>query len=118
MPAARPVYSTRYSIGRIASPRTQVKPSIVQKPLAKWIDFLYGPFFRIIGFFYRTYSSNRRRVTNFKANPNIAAILRTMAIAVLIGWLLVWLFASEESRTRLTDDIERSIGGFDSIFDR
>ena len=32
------------------------------KPYQRWIRFLYGPFFIVIGFFYRIYKSNRGRV--------------------------------------------------------
>jgi len=86
----------------------------VNKSLSKWIDFLYGPFFRVIGFFYRSYQSNRARIAQLKANEKVSAFLKFMAILILVGWILVWLFASEESRTRLTDDIKQTIGGFGS----
>jgi hypothetical protein len=55
----------------------------VQKSIAKWIDFLYGPFFRF---------------------------LKLLAVVVLVGWVLTWFFASDESRTRLVDDVKQSIG--------
>ncbi|MDH3220637.1 MAG: hypothetical protein OEO19_13970 [Gammaproteobacteria bacterium] len=84
----------------------------MQKPLEKWIDFLYGPIFRVIGFFYRSYIANRARVAKLKSNEKVAAFLRLMAILILVGWILIWFFASEESRTRLVDDVKQSIGGF------
>ncbi|MDH3390007.1 MAG: hypothetical protein OEN02_19140 [Gammaproteobacteria bacterium] len=84
----------------------------MQKPLAKWIDFLYGPFFRVIGFFYRSYTANRARVAKLKSNEKVAAFLKLMAILILVGWILIWFLASDESRTRLVDDIKQSIGGF------
>jgi hypothetical protein len=37
-----------------------------------------------------------------------------MAMLMLAGWILIWIFASEESRTRLSDEIKQTIGGFDS----
>jgi len=85
----------------------------VQKSYAKWIDFLYGPFFRVIGFFYRTYTANRARVAALKANLKVAAFLKILALLVLVGWILTWFFASEESRQRLTDDVKQSIGIFE-----
>lgn len=84
----------------------------MQKSYAKWIDFLYGPFFRVIGYFYRTYTANRARVAALKANQKVAALLKILAVLVLVGWILTWFFASEESRQRLTDDVKQSIGIF------
>jgi predicted transporter len=86
----------------------------VSKSVSKWIDFLYGPFFRVIGFFYRTYKANRDRVARFMSNDRVSAIMKLLAILFLLGWILVWMFAPEESRTRLSDEIKQTIGGFDS----
>ena len=85
----------------------------MRKRYAKWIDFLYGPFFRIIGFFYRTYTINRARFERFKANQKVSAFLRVLAVLVLAGWILIWVFASEESRSRLVDEVRQTIGVFD-----
>lgn len=89
----------------------------MQKSYAKWIDFLYGPFFRVIGFFYRTYTANRARVAAFKANQKVATFLKMLAVVVLLGWILTWFFASDESRQRLTDDVKQSIGILDGKSD-
>lgn len=35
-------------------------------------------------------------------------------MAILVGWILIWYFASEESRTSLVDDVKQSIGISDS----
>lgn len=86
----------------------------MSKSVSKWIDFLYGPFFRVIGFFYRTYKANRDRVARFMSNDRVSAIMKLLAILFLLGWILVWMFAPEESRTRLSDEIKQTIGGFDS----
>jgi hypothetical protein len=85
----------------------------VRKSLAEWIDFLYGPIFRVIGFFYRSFTANRARFAALKANPSIAGFLKVLTVAILLAWILIWLFASEESRTRLTDEVRQSIGGFE-----
>ena len=82
----------------------------MQKSYAKWIDFLYGPFFRVIGFFYRTYTANRARVAAFKANQKVSVVLKILAVLILVGWILTWFFASDESRHRLTDEVKQSIG--------
>lgn len=82
----------------------------MQKSYAKWIDFLYGPFFRVIGFFYRAYTANRARVAAFKSNQKVSAFLKLLAILVLLGWFLTWFFASDESRQRLTNEVKQSIG--------
>ena len=86
----------------------------MQKKYAKWIDFLYGPFFRVIGFFYRSYTANRARFERIKAHQGFAAFLKIATVLVLLGWILIWLFASEESRNRLTDEVKQTIGGLES----
>jgi len=90
----------------------------VQKSYAKWIDFLYGPFFRVIGFFYRTYTANRARVAALKTNQKVAAFLKMLAVLVLLGWILTWFFASDESRQRLTEEVKQSIGILDGKADQ
>lgn len=86
----------------------------VPRSFSEWIEFLYGPLFRVIGFFYRTYKSNRDRVAAIMAKEKVSALMKFLAILFLLGWILVWLFASDESRTRLTDEIKQTIGGFDT----
>ena len=88
----------------------------MQKSFPKWVEFLYGPLFSVIGFFYRTYTANRARFAHFKSSTKVAGFLRFMAMLVLVAWITIWFFASEESRTRLVDDIKNSIGGIESIF--
>ena len=86
----------------------------MQKTYAKWIEFLYGPFFKVIGFFYRIYKANRARVETLKANQKVSAFLKLITVLILVGWILTWYFASEESRNRLGDEVKQTIGGFDS----
>jgi hypothetical protein len=83
----------------------------MQKKYARWIEFLYGPFFRVIGFFYRSYTANRARVERIKSHEGFAAFLKIVTVLVLVGWILIWMFASEESRNRLTDEVKQTIGG-------
>jgi hypothetical protein len=87
----------------------------MQEKYAKWIDFLYGPFFRVIGFFYRIFSANRARFERIKASHRVAGFIKFMTVLVLLGWILIWLFASEDSRGRLTQEVKQTIGGFESV---
>jgi len=84
--------------------------TIVQKPYSRWIEFLYGPFFKVIGFFYRTYTTNRARIARLKANEKVSSFIKFMTMVILVGWILIWYFASDESRTSLVDDVKQSIG--------
>lgn len=88
------------------------------KSYSRWIEFLYGPFFKVIGFFYRSYTANRARIDNFKANEKISAFIKFMTVAVLLGWFLIWAFATEESRTGLVEEVKQSIGFSDSSSDQ
>jgi hypothetical protein len=82
--------------------------------LQRWIDFLYGPIFRVIGFFYRIYRANRDRVATLTGREKVASLLQNGAVILLIVWILIWFFASDESRNRLTQEVQESIGGFSS----
>jgi uncharacterized RDD family membrane protein YckC len=83
----------------------------VAKSFAQWIDFLYGPIFRVIGFFYRVYTANRARFERIRQSAGISVLLRGLAVLVLLAWILVWYFAPDDSRDRLTDEIRRTLGG-------
>jgi hypothetical protein len=83
----------------------------------QWIDFLYGPIFKVIGFFYRIYKANRGRVAGLTERKKIASLLQNGAVILLIAWILIWFFASEESRSRLTEEVKQSIGGLSSQTD-
>ena len=88
------------------------------KTFSEWIEFLYGPFFRVIGFFYRTYTANRARFAQLTAGQKVASFIRAMTVLILVAWLLIFAFASDESRNRLTDEFKQSIEGFKQTFDR
>jgi hypothetical protein len=85
----------------------------VQTKFSRIIQFLYGPYFKVTGFFYRIYAANRGRVERLKANQIFSALLRGLTLLVLVGWILIWIFASEESRIGLLDDVRQSIGASD-----
>jgi len=82
--------------------------------LHQWLDFLYGPFFKVIGFFYRIYKANRIRVSNLTDKKRIASLLQNGAVILLIAWMLIWFFASEESRNRLSQEVQESFGSLSS----
>lgn len=84
----------------------------MQKKHARWMEFLFGPMLRVIGFFYNSYTANRARAARLRANATVAAFLKVLAVLVLVGWILIWMFASDESRNRLTEEVKQTIGGF------
>jgi hypothetical protein len=84
----------------------------MQNKYARIVNFLYGPWFWIIGVFYRTYSANRARLARFKANQGVARLLRVLTVMFFIAWMLIWFFASDTDRSRLTDEVRQTIGGF------
>jgi len=82
----------------------------MQTKYSKIVNFLYGPYFKVAGFFYRIYTANRARVERLKANQIFSVLLKGFTVLVLLAWILIWMFASDESRTRLVDDVRQSIG--------
>ena len=86
----------------------------MQSKYARIINFLYGPWFWIIGVFYRTYSANRARLARFKANQGVAWLLRMLTVVFFVAWILIWFFASDEDRSRLSDEVRQTIGGFNA----
>ena len=83
----------------------------MKKRYQQWIQFLYGPFFIVIGFFYRIYKSNRDRVEGLKTGDKISFILRHATLVILAIWLLVWYLAPEGSSDRLSDGVKQTIDG-------
>lgn len=73
-----------------------------------WVEVLYGPWFKIGGFFYRIYTANRQRAKDIKAVSWIRGSLKMATVLTLVVWILIWIFASEESRQRLTDAVKES----------
>jgi len=87
----------------------------VAKPYQQWIQFLYGPIFKVIGFFYRSYTTNRGWVDDLKSQEKIAFFIRNAAIIILLGWILIWYLAPEGSSDRLTEEVKETIGGIKSL---
>ena len=84
------------------------------KPYQKWIEFLYGPIFKVIGFFYRAYTTNRGWVDDLLSQEKVASFLRHAAVIILLGWILIWYLAPEGSSDRLTQEVKETIGDLKS----
>jgi hypothetical protein len=82
----------------------------MQTKFSRVINFLYGPYFKVVGFFGRIFTANRARVERLRANQTVSAILKGFTVLVLVGWILIWMFASDQDRTRLVDEVRQSIG--------
>jgi hypothetical protein len=93
-------------------PLTQPTGAFVSKTFSQWMDFLYGPIFRVIGFFYRVFTANRARVARLKANTKVAAALKILALLMLFGWIATWYLAPEEYRNRLNEEFRQAIGDY------
>lgn len=85
------------------------------KPNQQWIQILYGPIFKVIGFFYRAYTTNRGWVDDLKSREKIASFIRNAAVIILLGWILIWYLAPEGSSDRLTEEVKETIGGLKSL---
>jgi len=83
----------------------------MKKRYQRWIQFLYGPFFIVIGFFYRIYKSNRDRVEGLKSGDKISYFIRNATLIILVTWLLVWYFAPEGSSDQLSEEVKQTIDG-------
>jgi len=81
---------------------------------SSWYACLVGPPFKAIGFFYRTYNSNRGRLARFASKPRVSSALKKLIVFSLLLWIVVWLFASDESRNRLGDVVKQQLGSFES----
>jgi len=82
-----------------------------------WCAFLLGPPFRLIGFFYRTYQANRKRLTTLGSKQWASSGSRIVMLLTLFLWIAVWLLASEQSRSRLTDAVQQYFGGISTALD-
>jgi hypothetical protein len=87
----------------------------VTKPNQQWIQILYGPIFKVIGFFYRAYTTNRGWVDDLKSREKVASFIRNAAVIILLGWILIWYLAPEGSSDRLTEEVKETIGGLKSL---
>ena len=71
-----------------------------------WYSVLFGPPFKLIGFFYRNYQSNRKRLAQFKSSSGVSSLIKAALVLTLFVWIAIWLLASDESRNRLTETVQ------------
>jgi hypothetical protein len=72
-----------------------------------WVRILFGPSLAVIGFFYRSYQSNRARLSHFMAQPRVASVFKVLVVVTFLAWIGIWMLANDESRNRLTDAVDR-----------
>ena len=87
----------------------------MDKPWQKIFQFLYGPFFAVLDFFMRNYRANRQRLGILLSNKKIATVLQGAAVVLLIIWIIIFAFAPQESRDKLTKAVKQSFGALQSI---
>lgn len=76
----------------------------------RWYSFLFGPPFKLIGFFYRTYHANRVRLAALVSKPRVSSGLRTVMVLTLVLWIATWLIVPNETPNRFTDAIQENFG--------
>ena len=87
----------------------------VTKPYQQWIQFLYGPIFKVIGFFYRIYKTNRGRIEDLKSRKGVSSFIKNAAVILLLGWILIWIFAPQGSSDRLAEEVRQTIGEINQL---
>ena len=88
---------------------------MVDEPLKKIFQFLYGPPIAVICFFMQNYKANRARLDKFLDSKKVTAILQFVAIAILIMWLLIFSFSTEEDRKELTERLKQSFSELQAV---
>ncbi len=71
-----------------------------------WVRILFGPSLAVIGFFYRSYQSNRARLSQFMSQPRVASVFKVLVVVTFLAWIGIWILANDESRSRLTEAVE------------
>ena len=82
---------------------------MVDEPLKKIFQFLDGPIIAVIYFLMQNYKANRARINKFLDNKKISSVLQFIAIAILITWLFIFTFSTEEDRKELTERLKQSL---------
>jgi hypothetical protein len=83
----------------------------MSKPSVSIRRFLFQPYEKLFTVFIRIYQANRQAVARLKSHRRLTGLLQVMMLLTLISWLLIWFFASEESRQRLTREFQESVQG-------
>ena len=92
------------------NPASGGKPRQGDRGEFSWYAFLFGPPFKLIGFFYRIYNTNRVRLAGLASKPRVSSGLRKVMVLTLLLWIVIWLLASDDSRNRLTDAVKENFG--------
>jgi len=87
----------------------------VKKTLKKIFQFLYGPIFAVLDFFMRNYRANRKRLENMMSRKKVSFLFQSATIVLLVAWILIFIFASDENRNTLTQEITKSFGELKSF---
>lgn len=103
MPCDRCGYHGPIAI-HIAFTQTGTSMSVERK--TNWVRILFGPSLAVIGFFYRSYQSNRARLDRFMGQPQVASVFKVLVAVTFLAWIGIWMLATDESRDRLTDAVE------------
>jgi len=76
----------------------------------RWYGFLFGPPFKLIGFFYRAYHANRTRLDALVSKPWVSSGLRKVMVLTLVLWIAIWLIVPSETPNRFSDAIQENFG--------
>lgn len=87
----------------------------MEKPWQKIFQFLYGPFFAVLDFFMRHYKANRERLAKLTSKKGVASFMQITAVVLLIIWIIIFIFASDESRNSLTEEVKKSFSELKSF---
>lgn len=90
----------------------------MDKSFNKIVRFLYGPIISVIYFFMCSYKRNRTRLDEFLRGKKVSSLLQFIAIALLIMWLFIFAFSTEESRNALTQEVKDSFNAIKSKSER
>ena len=88
---------------------------MVDEPLKKIFQFLYGPPIAVICFFMRNYKANHARLDKFLDSKKVSSILQFVAIAILIMWLFIFSFSTEGDRKGLTEQVKQRFSELKAI---
>lgn len=86
----------------------------MEKRLQKWMEFLYRPYLKVIRYIYQTYRANKARYKKLTEGKMASSLIQYGAVILLLVWILIWLFASDEDRSRLTQEVIEGLGEFSS----
>ena len=74
-----------------------------------WLKILYGPIIHVVVFFMDTYKANRERMKKLLNHGSTTSLLQNAALIILVIWVLIFILASDQSRDRLTQEIQENM---------